>query len=167
VSFFLVAPVVHAGDTGPAYLASGVASTGTVDEADDALVAYSGAEAKFATGKVGNIILRFTIPSTAETNGPRVWLTFKDSGNNDRFRAKLFSVDPTTGIETEIAAFDSNEGDPSSIVQRSTMLANQCAIDQTQMLLLEVTLNRTSGTTGETNPVFYGWGITSDSSGCA
>jgi hypothetical protein len=88
-------------------------STGTVDEADQEAVKFTGTKASVkgkAIGQNGTVVLRYNVVATADLVGgvPYLAASFNDEGNDGNVLVKLKQSTQTTGATETLLTLDSN-----------------------------------------------------------
>jgi hypothetical protein len=97
-----------------------VGSAGTVDEADLALFATSGAQISVANTAAlpATVVVRHNIVAVEGVGGaPNMTVRFRDNGSGGRVVAVLKSVSFVNGVITPLLTFDSNTVTPSANFQ--------------------------------------------------
>jgi hypothetical protein len=87
-------------------------STGTVDEADTGLVAFSGANATFKASATGSAVLRYNVVAVDDLFSPfqGMYMTvrFRDNGADARVLVRLRRFDVVAGTTATLITVDSN-----------------------------------------------------------
>lgn len=134
------------------------ANTGTVDEADTALVAYNAASLSFRSGKAGTINVRYLVPQLLAT-GAKINATYLDAGSNDRIIARLKKLNLLTGAMTTELTFnsDSEEFTPAAAVQANEVATCETVFEPDYTYVLDVEIKRTSAT--GSNPAAHAFSV--------
>lgn len=108
------------------------ATTGTVDEADIAKVAFTATEAALVPGpQPTTAVVRYNVVAVdglfadlTPTSWPDLFLRYRDAGGRERVRARLVEVDLSTGASRTAIVFDSDLFPQSS--ERQTQGIGDC-----------------------------------------